>query len=108
MVGNTFETVAVRIKDTDHNAPARSLPPRSDQQKMQKNPPFWHETVIDQLASNDFCIVAKAFPDDFCADLRADLRAAPLRPAAVGRGQSRLLDQNIRNDSTCWLDGSTP
>ncbi len=106
-MGITFETVAVRFEDTDHNAPAVLLPPRSDRLKMLKNPPFWLDTVITTLSENDFCVVPAAFPTDFCAALRADLLVTPLRPAAVGRGDGRQHAPTIRNDSTSWLDGSS-
>lgn len=73
---------------------------------MAKTPPFWLETVLNTLASDDLCIVPNAFDLDLCATLRADLAETPLRPAAVGRGNERLLASGIRNDSSHWLDGA--
>ena len=103
----TYQTVAVRSKDPDHNAPARPLPPRSDRPHMTQNPPLWLTSVVTTLAQHDVCVIPDAFSNEFCAALRADLNSLPLRPAAVGRGQQRIHNSAIRNDNTVWLDGSS-
>ena len=71
---------------------------------------FEHDpaTVADLLAGEGACFVAGWPGPDLHAALRADLlrlqTTGVLARAAVGRNDGRSLREDIRNDSTCWLD----
>lgn len=64
--------------------------------------------LADLLATGGACFVAGWPRPDLHAALRDDLlrlqAQGELARAAVGRSDGRALREDIRNDSTCWLD----
>ncbi len=50
-------------------------------------------------------VIANACPAALTAALLVEAQQADLQPAGVGRGQQLQQNQQIRRDSTCWLDG---
>lgn len=64
--------------------------------------------MADLLADDGACFIAGWPGPDLLAALRADLQRLQtegvLARAAVGRSDGRALREEIRNDSTCWLD----
>jgi SM-20-related protein len=64
--------------------------------------------LADALRDHGACWIAD-WPDAaLCDDLRDDLRllqsTGDLTPAATGRGDGRAIRNDIRADTTCWLD----
>lgn len=64
---------------------------------------------IDSLAENNWFMQTEFLSATLCQGLQADFLAhqADMQQASVGRGNHRSLAQDIRTDSTRWLNGET-
>ncbi len=63
---------------------------------------------FDQLATRGFLVLSDLLPESLLDRLAADCRALrdedALRPAAVGRGDGRLRNPDLRGDSIRWIE----
>lgn len=67
--------------------------------------PAWLDDAVAEFYQHGLVVIANACPATLTAALLVEAQQADLQPAGVGRGQQLQQNQQIRRDSTCWLDG---
>lgn len=70
-------------------------------------PPVWLDDALAEFYQQGLVVIADACPATLTKALLAEAQQANLQPAGVGRGQQQQQNQQIRRDSTCWLDGQS-
>lgn len=65
------------------------------------------EQVATDLRSNGVCVIENGVPDNMAKNLQQhahNLQRNQFKPAAVGRGESQLVDRTVRSDDIHWID----
>lgn len=70
-------------------------------------PPAWLDSAVAEFYQHGLVVITDACAATLTAALLAEAQQADLQPAGVGRGQQLQQNQQIRRDSTCWLDGGS-
>ena len=66
------------------------------------------DAIIDDLASQGWCVVPNFLPPEQVRQLAQETRqlrdAEAMAPAAIGKGAERAVNTDIRGDSILWLE----
>jgi SM-20-related protein len=68
-----------------------------------------YDQIADEIANKGYCVLKHFLSDDINQALTAkvtQLNADELQQAGIGRNTDYLIEKNIRNDKTRWLDSS--
>lgn len=63
-----------------------------------------HDKYIEALAEQGYCVIDHFLPAGEVADILSVFGEAALRPAGIGKGQGRQINEAVRGDSIRWID----